>query len=298
MMHGFTPGANCRSRRSADRGQSQQAFWASRSSSRPRPGAGGTTSGRCGRARRAGRHDAHRPSRRSRGVGCDLQAVVLQLGRGFSASSACSRIFRSSSSPIRIIRRRRSRDVIRTAQADEGKTHLRHRRQTAPGCISPSSCFVSMAKGQDPTTFPLSRLTPGHHRSPGPAHRLPDGTHRRCCCRSSRDGRLRPLGVYRTENASSPCPNVPTIAEQGRAGLLGDVVARASLAPAGLPAEFSSARSTRRSKAILADPSVTEKLRGFGSEAMPTTPAGFKARVAEDVAKWTKVVADANIPRV
>ena len=29
-----------------------------------------------------------------------------------------------------------------------------------------------------------------------------------------------------------------------------------------------------------------------------TTPAGFKARVAADVAKWTKVVADAGIKRL
>jgi tripartite-type tricarboxylate transporter receptor subunit TctC len=43
---------------------------------------------------------------------------------------------------------------------------------------------------------------------------------------------------------------------------------------------------------------VIERLREFGSETMPTTPDGFKARVAEDVAKWTKVVAEANIPRV
>jgi hypothetical protein len=43
---------------------------------------------------------------------------------------------------------------------------------------------------------------------------------------------------------------------------------------------------------------VLERLRGIGSEARPTTPEGFKARVTDDVAKWTKVVNDANIPRV
>ena len=37
---------------------------------------------------------------------------------------------------------------------------------------------------------------------------------------------------------------------------------------------------------------------GLGSNTQPTTPEGFKERVADDVAKWTKVVADAKIPKV
>lgn len=51
-------------------------------------------------------------------------------------------------------------------------------------------------------------------------------------------------------------------------------------------------------RAILAEPAVIERLRGIGSEARPTTSEGFKALVAGDVAKWTKVVADAKIPKV
>ncbi len=49
---------------------------------------------------------------------------------------------------------------------------------------------------------------------------------------------------------------------------------------------------------MLAEPAVIERLRELGSETRPTTPEGFKARVADDVAKWTKVVADAKIPKV
>ena len=41
-----------------------------------------------------------------------------------------------------------------------------------------------------------------------------------------------------------------------------------------------------------------ERLRSLGNDIVPTTPQGFRDRVADDVAKWTKVVADANIPRV
>jgi tripartite-type tricarboxylate transporter receptor subunit TctC len=109
------------------------------------------------------------------------------------------------------------------------------------------------------------------------------------------DGRLRPLGVTGPKRFFA-IPNVPTIAEQGIAGY--SVTSWLGVAgPAGLPADFVTRMNTEIN-AILADPAVIEKLHGFGSEPMPTTPAGFKARVAEDVAKWTKVVAEANIPRV
>ena len=67
--------------------------------------------------------------------------------------------------------------------------------------------------------------------------------------------------------------------------------------PAGLPAAFVS-RINAELNAILAEPVVIERLRELGSDMRPTTPDGFKARVAEDVAKWTKVVADAKIPRI
>jgi hypothetical protein len=46
------------------------------------------------------------------------------------------------------------------------------------------------------------------------------------------------------------------------------------------------------------EPAVIERLRDLGSDARPTTPEGFKERVADDVAKWTKVVADAKISKV
>jgi tripartite-type tricarboxylate transporter receptor subunit TctC len=67
--------------------------------------------------------------------------------------------------------------------------------------------------------------------------------------------------------------------------------------PAGLSAPFVS-RVNAELKAILAEPAVVERLRDLGSDARPTTPEGFKERVADDVDKWTKVVADAKIPKV
>ena len=51
-------------------------------------------------------------------------------------------------------------------------------------------------------------------------------------------------------------------------------------------------------RGILAEPAVIERLRELGSDAGPTSPEDFKKRVAGDVAKWTKVVADAKISKV
>jgi tripartite-type tricarboxylate transporter receptor subunit TctC len=67
--------------------------------------------------------------------------------------------------------------------------------------------------------------------------------------------------------------------------------------PAGLPAPFV-ARLNAELKAMLAEPAVIERLRDIGSETRPTAPEGFRARVADDVAKWTRVVAEAKIPKV
>lgn len=67
--------------------------------------------------------------------------------------------------------------------------------------------------------------------------------------------------------------------------------------PAGLPPAFVNRLNTEV-RALLAETSVIERLRELGSDARPTTPEGFRHRVAEDVAKWTKVVAEAGIPRI
>jgi tripartite-type tricarboxylate transporter receptor subunit TctC len=65
-------------------------------------------------------------------------------------------------------------------------------------------------------------------------------------------------------------------------------------APAGLPATILD-RLNKVLAEVLADPKVAEKLRVFGNEPKPSTGDAFKARVASDITKWTKLVADAHI---
>ncbi|MDT2022495.1 tripartite tricarboxylate transporter substrate binding protein [Methylocella sp. CPCC 101449] len=109
------------------------------------------------------------------------------------------------------------------------------------------------------------------------------------------DGKLRAIGVTGPRRFFA-LPNVPSVAEAAVPGY--SVTSWLGLAgPPGLPAPLV-AKLNADIKAILADPAVVERLQSFGSEAMATTPEGFKARVADDVAKWTKVVAEANIQRI
>jgi tripartite-type tricarboxylate transporter receptor subunit TctC len=110
-----------------------------------------------------------------------------------------------------------------------------------------------------------------------------------------KEGKLRAIAVTGTKRFF-PIPDVPTIADSGVPGYA--VTSWLGLAgPAGLPAELVGGLNAEV-KAILADAVVVERLHAIGSDVVPTTPDAFRARVADDVAKWTKVVADANIPRV
>lgn len=109
------------------------------------------------------------------------------------------------------------------------------------------------------------------------------------------DGRLRPLAVTPSSRFFL-LPDVPTFAESGVPGY--EVSSWLGIAgPKGLPADFVQTVNAEV-RAILADPAIMERIRGFGGEARPSTPDQFRARVAGDVEKWTKVVAAANIPRV
>ncbi len=109
------------------------------------------------------------------------------------------------------------------------------------------------------------------------------------------DKQLRGLAVT-GEKRFFALPDVPTVAESGIDGYstgswLGLV------GPAGLPAEVV-ATLNKTVHQVLAEKGTTEKLRTAGSEVTPTTPQAFKSRIESDIAKWTKVVADAGIPKI
>ena len=108
------------------------------------------------------------------------------------------------------------------------------------------------------------------------------------------DGRVRALAVTGSSQFFAQ-PNVPTVAAGGLSGY--SVTGWLGLAgPKGLAPDFV-ARINAEVKATLADPAVIARLRELGAELVPTPPEAFRARVADDVAKWNKVVEEANIPK-
>jgi len=105
-------------------------------------------------------------------------------------------------------------------------------------------------------------------------------------------GQLRALAVAAPKRAAA-FPNVPTAAE---AGLPHYEVATwyAMWAPKGTP-EPIVARMTKELKAALATPTVTEAWKRNGSEIPNLYGAPFSAFVTAEVARWGKVVRDANV---
>ncbi len=110
-----------------------------------------------------------------------------------------------------------------------------------------------------------------------------------------RDGRLRALGIT-GPSRFFVLPDVPTFAEQGVRGYA--VTSWLGLAgPAGIAAPVLT-RLNAEVVSILAEPETIDRLKKIGTEARPTTSEGYRARVASDIEKWTRVVADANIERI
>jgi tripartite-type tricarboxylate transporter receptor subunit TctC len=105
-------------------------------------------------------------------------------------------------------------------------------------------------------------------------------------------GKLRALAVS-TAKRSPLAPDVPTIAEAGVPGY--EAYSWAGVvAPAGTPAPIVAKLNADITKA-LSQPDVKKRLFEEGAEAMPTTPEQFGKMLKAEIAKWTKVVKDANI---
>jgi tripartite-type tricarboxylate transporter receptor subunit TctC len=99
-------------------------------------------------------------------------------------------------------------------------------------------------------------------------------------------GKLRPLGVT-TARRSDSLPDVPTV---------GDTVAgyEASAffgmsAPKGTPPEIIE-KLNKEINAALADPGIKARLADLGGMLIPGSPAGFGEVIAEETAKWEKVI--------
>jgi len=105
-------------------------------------------------------------------------------------------------------------------------------------------------------------------------------------------GRLRALGVAR-RNRSAQLPDVPTMSEAGLPGFE-SYTDYALYAPAGTSKAIVTLLN-RETSTVLQLPDLRAKLAGIGIEVAGSTPEALGAEVASEIARWTKVIEDANI---
>ena len=105
-------------------------------------------------------------------------------------------------------------------------------------------------------------------------------------------GTLKALAV--TSAKRSPLlPDVPTVAETGLPGYEA-VLHYGLLAPAGTPKPIIEKLNAVLREAI-ATPEVQKRLAFEGAEPLPSSPEEYAADIAQDLAKWSKVLKEAGI---
>jgi tripartite-type tricarboxylate transporter receptor subunit TctC len=110
-----------------------------------------------------------------------------------------------------------------------------------------------------------------------------------------KSGALHAIGVT-GDKRYTPLPDVGTIAEAGFPGF--SVTSWMGMAgPAKLPPDITS-RLNAGINALIGEPATVERIHALGSEPKGGTPDDFKALIARDIARWTKVIADAGIERI
>jgi len=106
------------------------------------------------------------------------------------------------------------------------------------------------------------------------------------------EGKLRALALLAGKR-SGEIPNVPTMQEAGYPDQEADTLTGV-LAPAGTPSEIVDLLHREIAKAT-ADPEVRDRLFKLGFEPVANKPEEFGARIKSEIAKWGKVVHDANL---
>jgi tripartite-type tricarboxylate transporter receptor subunit TctC len=107
-----------------------------------------------------------------------------------------------------------------------------------------------------------------------------------------KEGKLRGLAVLASKR-SPALPDVPTNGEAGVPDLESDTLT-GIVAPAGTPKEVIE-RWRNDIVKMVATPEVNQRLEALGFAPVANTPDEFGARIKSEIAKWGKVVRDANI---
>lgn len=105
-------------------------------------------------------------------------------------------------------------------------------------------------------------------------------------------GKVKALGIAATRR-NAELPDVPTLAEQGISG--GEFHQwLAFYLPANTPKAIADKLNADLNR-MLANPEIREKFARIGMQAAPGTPEELAATLRADLARWTRVVKDANI---
>jgi tripartite-type tricarboxylate transporter receptor subunit TctC len=107
-----------------------------------------------------------------------------------------------------------------------------------------------------------------------------------------RAGQLRALAVTGSQRAAA-APEIPTVAEQGLPGFEA-ATWFALVAPAGTPRDIRSWLSAEVKRA-LAQGDLRARFADLGMTAQDSTPEVLEAYIKSEIAKWTKVIKDADI---
>jgi tripartite-type tricarboxylate transporter receptor subunit TctC len=105
-------------------------------------------------------------------------------------------------------------------------------------------------------------------------------------------GKIRALAVS-TGKRSSAMPDLPTIAEAGVPGYEAGAWF-GLLAPAGTPKAVV-AQLSAESARILKLPDVSKRISELGADPVGSTPEQFAELIKTEIAKWAKVIKDANV---
>lgn len=108
-----------------------------------------------------------------------------------------------------------------------------------------------------------------------------------------KSGKLKAIAVT-SKARLSDAPSVPTLAESGFGDVLGGSGWFGIVAPARTPASIVN-RFNQEINAALKSPDVIERLRGAYAFAEGGSPEEFSRFLAEEGARWAKLVKDANI---
>lgn len=108
----------------------------------------------------------------------------------------------------------------------------------------------------------------------------------------ARAGKIKAIAVA-SEKRLRAAPEVPTLAESGVPGFASSTWAMV-LAPAGLPADVLE-RLSSELNTIIRSPAIQQRLDALGVEPGGGTPEQARAFLQQEIAKWGKVVRDANV---